>query len=184
MNYKPCWNAMETLVREEVDRQLIELGTTDSQDFDRSDAIAYALNRLPALYATTEEGWQRQIQRARRGLMDLISMTTTWGINEAQRKYRPDETPLTHKHVRPPAERALDELKLLFGREDLSWDNLSRVVHDAVQTTPAETIAPPALRAVPYAESSTPRTVAHPSSKRYAIPMNSGVDTPVHVKAG
>lgn len=184
MNYKPCWNAMETLVSEEVDRQLMEPGVTYTQDFDRSDAIAYALNRLPALYATTEEGWQRQIRRARKGLMDLIQMTTTWGINEAQRKYRPEETPLTPQYVRPPAERALDELRLLLGREDLSWDNLSRVVHDAVQTTASDPLSPPTLRALPNVEPPASRPAAYPANKRQPRPMTSGTDTAVRVKAG
>ena len=66
----------------------------DPQDFERFDAIAYALNRLPALYATTEEGWTRQIARANRGLMDLVEMAVDWGINEAHRKRKPFDTPL------------------------------------------------------------------------------------------
>jgi hypothetical protein len=135
MNYKPCCNAMETLVREEIDRQLTAPGAPQSQNFDRADAIAYALNRLPALYATTEEGWERQIQRAQKGLMDLIIMTTAWGINEAQRKYKPFDTPLAKETASPAAERALTELRILFDRDDISWNNLSQVIQDLMPST-------------------------------------------------
>jgi hypothetical protein len=176
---------METLVHEEIDRQLTEPGATYPQNFDRSDAIAYALNRLPALYATTEEGWERQMNRARRGLMDLITMATTWGINEAQRKYKPHETPLTEEHVRPPAERALEELRLLFDREDLSWDNLSAVVHDAVPPRSSAKSIHSTLWALPRGGNpSTSRTSAHPSTKRQAVLIGHTVDAAVHVKVG
>ncbi len=184
MNYKPCWNAMETLVREEIDRQLTEADTVYPQNFDRSDAIAYALNRLPALYATTQEGWDRQMKRARRGLMDLVSMTVTWGINEAQRKYKPCETPLASEQVRPPAERALAELQLLFGREDLSWDNLSAVVHEAVQPLPPATPEHPTLRALSSGYTpATSRPSAHPA-KRHSMPISHPADAIAQVRAG
>lgn len=128
---------METLVREEMDRQLAAPGAPNPQDFDPADAIAYALNRLPALYATTEEGWKRQVQRAQKGLMDLVVMTTAWGINEAQRKYKPFDTPLAIETASPTAERALTELRVLLGRDDISWHNLSQVIQDVLQLTPS-----------------------------------------------
>jgi hypothetical protein len=182
MNYKPCWNAMEVLVREEIDRQLLESKTTPSQDFDRSDAIAYALNRLPALYATTEQGWERQLKRARRSLMDLVSMTVTWGIKEAQRKYKPSDTPLAGDHLRHPAERALSELRLIFGREDLSWDNLSTVVRNTLQPLSPAPIAQPVLRALPSEKkNTTPRSSEHPSNKRQAVSIQSPADVSTHV---
>ncbi|NJN63201.1 MAG: late competence development ComFB family protein [Coleofasciculaceae cyanobacterium RL_1_1] len=185
MNYKPCRNAMEVLVYEEVDRQLTTSGTVYSQNFDRTDAIAYALNRLPGLYATTEQGWERQMKRARRSLMDLVSMTVTWGIKEAQRKYKPSDTPLAGDHLRHPAERALSELRLIFGREDLSWDNLSAVVHNTLQPLPSATTPQPVLRAL--SSSYTPeisRTSEHPAKKRQAVSIQSPVDVSTRVKAG
>ncbi|MGD1900806.1 MAG: late competence development ComFB family protein [Geitlerinemataceae cyanobacterium] len=133
MNYKLCRNAMEVLVSEAIDRRIAGSDEFDPQDFERFDAIAYALNRLPALYATTEEGWTRQIARANRGLMDLVEMAVDWGINEAHRKRKPFDTPLRPETLENPAERALADLRCLLGRDDISWENMSLAVHNALQ---------------------------------------------------
>ena len=86
MNYKVCRNAMELLVSEEIDRQIASSDEFDTQTFERCDAIAYALNRLPALYATTEEGWKRQVDRAHRQLhaatRDLVRAVEVAAVGE------------------------------------------------------------------------------------------------------
>jgi len=133
VNYKVCHNAMEVLVNEEIDRQIAVSSEFDLRDFDRCDAVAYALNRLPALYATTEEGWTRQVDRARRGLMDLVEMAVDWGMREAHRKRKPFDTPLTAESLRNPADRALQDLRDLLGRDDISWENIGSAVHDALR---------------------------------------------------
>lgn len=82
-NYR---NAMELLVIEEVDQQLQNLPENVANSININDAIAYALNRLPPLYATSLDGYFWQQKQARKTLKDLISKATTWGIKAAQRK--------------------------------------------------------------------------------------------------
>ncbi|QIZ69984.1 late competence development ComFB family protein [Oxynema aestuarii] len=61
-------NAIEPLVVEEVQRQMqrlpVKLLNSLNRDEIMSQAIAYALNRLPSMYATSERGWHFQYQKA------------------------------------------------------------------------------------------------------------------------
>jgi hypothetical protein len=66
-------NVMEELVLTEAIARLAEIQITSTQSLDVGDIAAYALNRLPPLYATTEEGANYQRQRAREELQELIA---------------------------------------------------------------------------------------------------------------
>ncbi|MGL5943779.1 MAG: late competence development ComFB family protein [Waterburya sp.] len=65
-------NVMEELVLSEAITRVAEIEQTSDNSLDVGDIAAYALNRLPPLYATTEEGANYQRQRAREELQDLI----------------------------------------------------------------------------------------------------------------
>ncbi|MDC0832623.1 hypothetical protein CKA32_005563 [Geitlerinema sp. FC II] len=118
-------NAMEPLAIEEVQRQLRELPLDVAASIDTSEAIAYALNRLPPLYATTVEGWTWNQERGRNSLNDLIKMAASWGIREAQRKRKPFVTPLSKPD---DSETALHALQSLLGRPDLGWNEIVSVL--------------------------------------------------------
>lgn len=66
-------NVMEELVLTEVISRVAEIEVTSGLTLDVGDIAAYALNRLPPLYATTEEGANYQSQRASEELEELIS---------------------------------------------------------------------------------------------------------------
>lgn len=72
-------NVMEELVLTEAIARVAEIEATSDRVLDVGDIAAYALNRLPPLYATTEEGANYQRQRAREELQDFI----TQQVNEA-----------------------------------------------------------------------------------------------------
>jgi len=57
-------NVMEMLVAEEVSRQLASLPERVSKYVKRTEVETFALNRLPALYASSEKGLQHQYDRA------------------------------------------------------------------------------------------------------------------------
>jgi hypothetical protein len=65
-------NVMELLVAQEVHRQLQQLPPKLVNYVNPAQAIAYALNRLPALYATSPRGWYLQQQRAKAKLSPQI----------------------------------------------------------------------------------------------------------------
>ena len=66
-------NVMEELVLTEAITRVAEIEVTSGHSLDVGDIAAYALNRLPPLYATTEEGANYQRQRAAVELQDLIA---------------------------------------------------------------------------------------------------------------
>ena len=66
-------NVMEELVLTEVIARVAEIKVTSGHSLDVGDIAAYALNRLPPLYATTEEGATYQRQRAKEELEALIA---------------------------------------------------------------------------------------------------------------
>ncbi|NES78143.1 MULTISPECIES: late competence development ComFB family protein [Okeania] len=72
-------NVMEELVLSEAIARVTEIEATSEKTLDVGDIAAYALNRLPPLYATTEEGAQFQRSKAKDELQNLISQQ----INEA-----------------------------------------------------------------------------------------------------
>ena len=84
-------NVMEELVLTEAIAQVAEIQVTSDLSLDVGDIAAYALNRLPPLYATTEEGANYQRQRAKEELQSLIASQV--GEAVAQNLNRPDFFP-------------------------------------------------------------------------------------------
>ncbi|KKI98674.1 late competence development ComFB family protein [Prochlorothrix hollandica] len=66
-------NVMEELVLTEAISKVAEIEAKGERSLDLGDIAAYALNRLPPLYATTEEGARYQRNRAKEDLYALIS---------------------------------------------------------------------------------------------------------------
>ncbi|BAQ63748.1 late competence development ComFB family protein [Geminocystis sp. NIES-3709] len=73
MPRKQFINVMEELVVSEVISRVAEIETTSNRLLDVGDISAYALNRLPPLYATTEEGANFQREKAKDELKTLIT---------------------------------------------------------------------------------------------------------------
>lgn len=84
-------NVMEELVLTEAIARVAEIEVTSGHTLDVGDIAAYALNRLPPLYATTEEGANYQRQRAQEELQALIAQQIDEAI--ARNLDRPDFFP-------------------------------------------------------------------------------------------
>lgn len=123
-------NVMEQVAAREVKRQLQNHPSEVVRSTDRDRAIAYALNRLPPLYTTTQEGWYWHHQRATTSLADAIARAATRGIREAQQKTPSFPTPLRSR--RDP-ERVLEKLQELLGCDVLTWRNLPEAIETAIQ---------------------------------------------------
>jgi len=70
------------LVLSEAIARVAEIEATSDQTLDVGDIAAYALNRLPPLYATTEEGAQFQRSKAKDELQELISQQVSEAIDQ------------------------------------------------------------------------------------------------------
>lgn len=84
-------NVMEELVLSASITRVAEIEQTTDQSLDVGDIAAYALNRLPPLYATTEEGADYQRKRAKEELNELITQQVEAAI--ARYLDRPDFFP-------------------------------------------------------------------------------------------
>ena len=72
---------MEELVLTEAIARVAEIEATSESSLDVGDIAAYALNRLPPLYATTEEGAAYQRQTAKAELEAFISQQVREAIS-------------------------------------------------------------------------------------------------------
>lgn len=66
-------NIMEILVDEEIDQQTCGWSSEEAQEINRIEVAAYALNHLPPLYASSQEGVILQYERAQRDYRQTIA---------------------------------------------------------------------------------------------------------------
>jgi hypothetical protein len=127
-------NVMESLVVEEVERQFKLIPSKIANYINKTEVIAYALNRLPALYATSEKGWQQQRLKANRDMHPQISSAVRQAIVAIQRDPLRSAPPLRMDENRD-SRAALSGLRDLLHREDLGWDNLVDCVESTLVRT-------------------------------------------------
>jgi hypothetical protein len=96
-----CDNAselsIEELVLTEAIARVAEIEATSENSLDVGDIAAYALNRLPPLYATTEEGANYQRLRAKAELQELISQQISESIGRNLNQPNDNRTPVSGK---------------------------------------------------------------------------------------
>lgn len=126
-------NVMESLVAEELERQLQHLPYKTARYIDGAEVAAYALNRLPALYATSKRGWQQQRQRGEGDLKQQVVKAVRQGIAVVQQDPLRMSVPLEQEGTE--SQTALRELKELLQQEGLSWNNLASAVEEALTNT-------------------------------------------------
>ncbi|MGB3574150.1 MAG: late competence development ComFB family protein [Phormidesmis sp.] len=76
-------NVMEELVLTEAISQVAQVEAQGEKTLDLGDVAAYALNRLPPLYATTEEGASYQRDKARAELSELIAQQVAESVGRS-----------------------------------------------------------------------------------------------------
>ncbi|NJN30984.1 MAG: late competence development ComFB family protein [Synechococcales cyanobacterium RM1_1_8] len=130
---KPYCNAMEPLVEQEVQRQISQLPANAIAHVNPADVVAYALNFLPSLYATTEEGWNWQQTRAKRELQGQISEAVCQGLMVVHQSPQRAESRLySAEDSLFDAQRSLQELALYLGAPNLNWSSLVPTVKRAI----------------------------------------------------
>ncbi|MCM1984718.1 late competence development ComFB family protein [Lyngbya confervoides] len=92
-------NVMEELVLSEAITKVSAIEASNNVALDLGDIAAYALNRLPPLYATTEEGATYQRKRAQDDLIDMIAEQVQSAIARSldQPEFFPERQALTTK---------------------------------------------------------------------------------------
>ncbi len=133
-------NVMEWLVTEEVEQQLQKVSPKLLRYINKIEVATFALNRLPPLYASSEEGLQRQEKRAKREYRQEITKAVRQAIAAVQRDPIRFSTPLVSKEnlESQQAKAALEELQDVLQKRELSWKNIAKVVHQAITQKTSE----------------------------------------------
>lgn len=126
-----CRNAMESLVIQEIKQQLQNIPVRAASYINQYDVLTYAMNRLPALYASTEKGWHYQILRGKKEFGQQITLVVRQALTRVQ--CTPSRTIIP---IQPQSDVesqvALQKLKKLLRNEQLCWSNLVSVVEQSL----------------------------------------------------
>ncbi len=129
-------NVMESLVFEEVEVQIQALPQKTAKHVKPPEVAAYALNRLPGLYATGKRGWQKQWHRGRTELHPKITAAVRQGIIAVQRDPLRSDIPIhTDDEQTAQEAKALRKMQLLLQRDDISWNNVVNIVEQTLLET-------------------------------------------------
>ena len=116
-------NVMERLVAEEVARQKAKLPAKLREYIKTVEVETYALNRLPALYASSEKGWQMQYEKAGKANAEAISKAVRQGIAAVQVDPLRASQPLSVRQ-NDESETILTAFRNMLNQPELSWDDI------------------------------------------------------------
>jgi hypothetical protein len=105
-------NVMELLIDNEIDRQTGDYSQTEAQKINRIEVATYALNRVPPLYASSQEGIALQYERGLTEFSDRITAAVSQALNKVLQNPISNSTPL------PRLDEAV-ETEVAFSKEDL-----------------------------------------------------------------
>ena len=126
-------NVLEDLAKQEVKNQLIHMANVLPRKVGVDDVCAYVLNRLPALYATTEQGVIWQTQKAKEQLSSQIESTVIQSLMTLGKTPRRLADPIPLLKFEGECEQAISELRLIFQREDITWQNIATLAEYAIE---------------------------------------------------
>jgi hypothetical protein len=123
-------NVMETLVNEEIERQVIRYPSNISRYINRVEVATYALNRLPPLYASSQEGFNRQKLKGRKEFSGEITKVVRQALAAVQKDLLRSSTPLIAEEDQEleNAKNALKELADFLPHREFSWENLVKMI--------------------------------------------------------
>jgi len=133
-------NAMELLVAEAIEQEIKNYPNELKQQINQVEVAAYALNRLPPLYASTEEGLYCQKQLGEKDYKFEINRLVKQSLAVIQKAPVRFYTPLitTEMHEIQQAKAAMDELKefLGFSYQEMSWLDLVKQIKHRLNAIP------------------------------------------------
>ncbi len=116
-------NVMERLVAAEVARQKSQLPGKLRDYIKTIEVETYALNRLPALYASSEKGWQMQYEKAGQAHAEAIYKAVRQGIAAVQIDPLRASEPLSVKQ-NDESEAILTTFRNMLNQPELTWDDI------------------------------------------------------------
>lgn len=122
-------NVLEHLVLRAIER----ITTPDLYaQINQSEVAAYALNRLPPMYSTSDRGFKYMRQRAISELAKEIIRTVRSGIMKVIQATRIDSQPIYAYQFEQEYEQSMLTLNSLFNRHDITLHNIVAIVQDVI----------------------------------------------------
>lgn len=123
-------NIMEVLVEEEIERQIDRYPANIRQHFNLIEVATYALNRLPPLYASCHEGFNKQKLKGRTEHSIKITKVVRQAFAAVQQDLLRSSTPLVTEtsYESQEAQKALQELVDFLPHQEFSWSKLVKLV--------------------------------------------------------
>ncbi len=128
-----CKNVIEDLVFQEVKEQLDSLSEEFRAKISPNEVAAYALNRLPTLYATSRDGWYQQHLRGEKELKQEIVTQVRRAILAVRQDTLRSADPIPPEEMAGEA-RALNQVRKILNQPDLTWNEVPKAVEDAIKT--------------------------------------------------
>lgn len=125
-------NVLEDLVKQEIQYQLVHMANVLPRKVGVNDVAAYVLNRLPPMYATTEQGVVWQTQKAMEDLSSQIESTVIQAMMTLSKTPRRLTDPIPLLKFDEDCEQTMQELRLLFQRDDITWSNIAPLAEYAI----------------------------------------------------
>ena len=114
-------NVMESVVTDEVNQQLQDVPGRIRRYLKMEEIVTYALNRLPTLYASSEEGLQYQRRLAKRDMPREVTNAVRQAIIAVQVDPLRLSQPL-NLGANDESDAVLQALRALFRQPELDWD--------------------------------------------------------------
>ncbi len=93
-------NVMELLVDNEIDRQTFSYSPEEAQLINRIEVAACALNALPPLYASSQEGVTLQYERGLQEMSSQIEAAISIALNQVGKNPERDSTPFSLEEIK------------------------------------------------------------------------------------
>lgn len=146
-------NVMEMLVTEEVSRQLASLPERVSKYVKRTEVETFALNRLPALYASSEKGLQHQYDRAIHDHKPQIVSA----VRQAFAAVQVDPIRLSQPlKLNEDEEAVLEALRELLQQPELTWQTALKEIQRIQRRRQSHAVPPSTNPATPASRTSGP----------------------------
>jgi Late competence development protein ComFB len=124
-------NVMEILVEQEVLRQVNALPARIAAYINQTELLAFALNQLPALYATSEKGLEHQLEKGKVKFAAQITQSVQRAIAAIRRDPLRSHIPLRMAQDSPHQEVLL-RLRRLLRNDRVDWETLPIAVEQAL----------------------------------------------------
>ena len=143
-------NIMELLVQEEIDKQLKYYPEKIKKYINKVEVATYALNRLPALYASSLVGKEHQKRIGKQEYKEQITLAVRRALAAIERDPIKKVVPLVSEDYTQQelAKKSLSKLEIILKQkgiisnsQKLSWENLYRVLYPLVARLKSQNIS-------------------------------------------